>query len=983
MRKALVLIFIVFLGNISVKAVKPISTDISAVDPSPQVGADGKVSPRFFPPLDNQRDLLFNEGWLFHRGDVKGAEASNFDDANWRAVVLPHDWSVEPIPESELEPVDAISPVQGAWLYRDGDDDDFAKVDADLSGWKSTQLPRLMPNFAPKSYLWFRREIEVPAAMAKSGVVIDLGKIDDCDELYVNGRKVGESGVMPKNQPQGNCISASNTERKYRVPASALKPGRNVIAVCVYNDTGSGGFAVEEGENKGNNKVETGFDVVGPFLSTAIGGTRSGYTVGGTGWYRKHFNWKKDDRSATIRFGAVMMNSDVWINGQHLGFWPYGYTSFYYDLTPYLRDGDNVLAVRVRNEGVTSRWYPGSGIYRNVWLTTTSKTHIRPWGVWARTIDATAQHANLEVDVELDGPVSSVVMQVSLIDHEGKVVAWEQAKAMGHKTTVKIGADDPKLWDLENPYLYTAHVEISKNNQSIDSFDQTLGIRTIRFSADKGFELNGKSINMQGGCVHHDNGLIGANAPARAEIRKMEIMKREGYNAVRAAHNPMSSAFYEACDRLGLLVMDEVFDVWSNHKTPDDYGGDGWKKGRANDIENWLRRTRNHPSIVIRSLGNEIGNKHNGDLASVSRDVTALMELARPFDDTRPFTGGTATISENTDYMKLYDVQGYNYREDIALDNHKKFPDWVMIGTESNPSEKQQLNTWNFVQEHSWFTGCFVWSAFEYIGESWSGWVGLQGEEAGWPSYAAGCGLIDITGFPKGGQIYRRVMAGASPIEINVLEPLAVSEKYARKGWSWPNEFPSWDWTGFEDRSLEVKVITHAPEVRLLLNGKEIGTGKTSKDKIDVVFNVPFQSGELIAEGLKNGKVICSTKLSTPGEPAALRLVADRSIITTSDNDLAYVSIEVVDAQGRLVIHGRHAVSVTVMGEGTLAGCGTGDHKDVQSFRNPDNMQTWHGRAMVIVRPSGQPGIIKVKVHSQQFGDTLLEIPVKLVLPDK
>ncbi len=931
------------------------------------------AEPLFFSPLNNARDRLFNDGWLFHRGDVKGADAVAFDDSNWQAVELPHDWSMDPVPKEFYEKLPVLSPLKGKWLYRDGNDDAYAAINANLSDWKSASLPGLMDDFQPKSYRWFRTEIVVPADVAAKGATIELGRIDDCDELFVNGEKIGETGVMPKNQPQGNCIPARDNERNYRVPTSALKPGKNVIAICVYNDAAKGGFLPEN--TKKAKGVMSALEVAGPFLSTAIGGTASGYTVGGTGWYRKHFDWKTGDRQATILFDGVMMNSEVWLNGHLLGFHPYGYTPFYYDLTPYLKDGANTLALRARNEGVTSRWYPGSGIYRNVWLISTGATHIRPWGLWARTISADAKQATLEVDVEVDGPTVGTVAKVSLIGPDGKVAAEGQAALKGAKTTVSLVVKNPQLWNLETPSMYSAHTELVQQDKIVDSFDQAFGIRIIRFTAENGFQLNGKTINLLGGCVHHDNGLIGAVAPARAEIRKIEILKREGYNAVRGSHNPMSTSFYEACDRLGLLMLDEIFDVWTVHKTPQDYGAEAWHEGRAKDIENWLRSTRNHPSIVIRSLGNEIGNRHN-DSSVVVNDLIDLLALARPFDSTRPYTGGTATISDNTDYMKLYDVKGYNYREDVALANHQKFPDWVMIGTESNPGEKAQLATWNFVQENSWFTGCFVWSAFEYIGESWSGWVGLKGEEAGWPSYAAACGLIDITGFPKGGQIYRRVMAGASPIEINVLEPLREGQKYARKGWSWPTEYPSWDWTGFEGKPQQVRVITYAPDVRLKLNGKVVGTGKTSKDHIDVMLQVPYESGDLIAEGLKDGKVICSTKLTTPGKPVALRIVSDRSPITTSDNDLAFVSLEVIDAQGRIVTQDRHPVSITISGNGSLEGCGTGQHQDVYSFKNPEKINTWRGRAIAIVRPNGKPGTITLKAHTAELGDSSLEIPV-------
>jgi len=353
------------------------------------------------------------------------------------------------------------------------------------------------------------------------------------------------------------------------------------------------------------------------------------------------------------------------------------------------------------------------------------------------------------------------------------------------------------------------------------------------------------------------------------------------------------------------------------------------------------------------------------------------LALARPFDNTRPYTGGNASICENREFMMLNDVEGYNYHEDIALAAHKSNPQRVMIFTESKPGENDQLNTWKLVKENPWITGCFVWSACEYIGESWSGWVGLNGENAAWPSYAAACGLIDITGFPKGGQFYRRVMAGASPIEINVLEPLPEGRRYIRNPWSWPNEYPSWGWAGFEGDKLKVKVITHAPAVRLKLNGKVVGTGKTGADGIDVVFDVNYEPGELLAEGLQDGKVVCSTKLISPGKPVALRLVADRPTITTQNNDLAYVSVEVVDAAGRLVMQDRHQLRLSVEGVGALEACGTGYSKDVHSFRNPEGINTWRGRALAIIRPSGTPGAITIKARSETLGTAELKIESK------
>ncbi|MCF7816490.1 MAG: hypothetical protein K9M54_01310, partial [Kiritimatiellales bacterium] len=734
------------------------------------------VAPRFVPPLDTPRNRLFNDGWLFQRGDADGAEVVTFDDASWRPLCLPHDWSVEPIP-STASALPVLEPVPGEWRYTVGDSDEYADIGFDDSGWQKITLPLQIPGTRPKTYYWFRREFLVPPELAGQDVIFNLGCIDDCDEFYVNGEKIGDTGVMPKNQPQGNCMPAFTETRKYTVSARLLKPGKNLLAVCVYNNKGAGGFIASKGREADS------VEVVGPFNRKAIGGTRSGYTVGGTGWYRKHFKVDAADagRHFEICFGGVYMNSDVWINGEHLGFLPYGYTSFYYDLTPHIKPGaENVIAVRVRNEGVTSRWYPGSGIYRNVWLTKTDPAHVRRWGVQILTPEADEKKADVILNTMIDGNFKTGELRIQLIDEQGKTVSEGSTKVTAETTPLTLTVQNPKLWSVDHPYLYTAKVQLVRGKDVIDEVEETFGIRTIAYSVEKGFQLNGKTINMWGGCVHHDNGLLGSAAFDRAEYRKLEIMKQNGYNAVRGSHNPMSDAFYDACDRLGLLVMDEVFDMWDVQKTPQDYGGETFKKWNALDIELWLRRTRNHPSIVIRSLGNEIGNREKSE-DGLYNILAGLKTEVEKWDPTRPVTGGTAQAFDQHKYLGLYDVKGYNYREDKIDANYKIHPEWIVICTESMPSGNAQLNTWNFVNDRPWVTGSFVWSAFEYIGESWSGQVMLNGEEAGWPSYAAACGLIDITGIPKGGQLFRNVINGASDMEILVLEPPPAGRSYQNK----------------------------------------------------------------------------------------------------------------------------------------------------------------------------------------------------------
>ena len=927
---------------------------------------------QFYPPLDSARDQLFIKDWKFHRGNASSAEKTNFNDSDWRTVNLPHDWSVEPVPPADpKEAIKSISVITGEWRFHNDDNDDFAKSDFDDSNWQKVVLPDQSNEFKPKSYRWFRKVIDISPDMLKGDIDFMLGEIVDCDEFYINGKKVGESGLMPKNQPQGECFSAASSSRHYIVPAKDLKPGPNQLAICVYSERKKGGFKINHGKS----------ETVGPFTTESVGMASSGFTVGGTGWYRKHFKVDASDvgKNLEILFGGVYMNSDVWINGHLLGFNPYGYTSFYYDLTPFINaESDNVIAVRVRNEGVTSRWYPGSGIYRNVWLVKTNPTHIRQWGVSVVTPEANVDLGKVIVQTEVDGDRAKAELRVEILDAAGKVVATGTQKVTGEMTPVELSVAQPKLWNPETPDLYSAKVQLCVNGTVTDEVRQNFGIRTIRFTVENGFELNGKSIKMWGGCVHHDNGPLGAAAFARAETRKLEIMKAQGYNAVRATHNPMSDDFYDTCDRIGLLVMDEIFDTWYVHKTTQDYGGEGWEKGRNRDIELWLRRTRNHPSIVIRSLGNEVGLRKESE-ESLAAILQTLIAESKRWDNTRLFTAGNNLRAAGMpEYMKLYDVKGQNYAENVVLDNHAKFPDWVMIGTESSPSAKTLLLDWNMIHDNPWFTGTFVWTALEYIGESNVGWYGLDGENPGWPSYAAAGGLIDIIGYAKGGQLFRNVVSEISPIEINVLEPLPEGRTYKMVNqWTWPMEYPNWSWPGFEGKPVEVRVMSRAPQVRLLLNGQEVGTGTTSKENIDVVFKIPYQPGELVAEGLLEGKVVCRKILNTPGKAVALRLISDRSSITASGNDLAFVTVETVDAKGQLVQTGKHELKLQASGEGTLEACGNGNHKDVYSFRNPQACATWHGRELAILRPTGKAGKITLTVDSSDFPTAQLEIPVR------
>ena len=922
----------------------------------------------FVPPLNTQRDRLFDANWLFHRGDAPGAEQPSFADADWRQLDLPHDWSVEDIPGDAKLP-GTFSPVVGVWKHILGDNDDWAAVELDDSGWVPLTLPTVMPTMPPKSYAWFRRQVVFPAGITDEPFLLCLGRISDCDEVYLNGQLLGKTGVMPKNQPQGMCIAEPSKAREYWVNPSQVRPGNNLVAVCIYKEAGQGGIYADV--------IPAAPEVVGPFTSISPGGTASGYTIGGIGWYRKHFQTGAGDlnRHFEIVFGGAYMNSDVWLNGHHVGFHAYGYTSFCYDLTPYMNPPgcDNVIAMRLDSSGVTSRWYPGSGIYRHVWLGVTDPVHVRRWGVHIQTPVAKPEKGEVDVRVEVQGKVTNQTARIRLLDAAGSCVAQAAAAIHGNAVAARLTILQPALWSTLNPSLYKAEVTLLDGARELDQVVESFGIREIKFSVENGFQLNGQTVKMLGGCIHHDNGLLGAIALERAEIRKVQLLKANGYNALRCSHNTMSDALFNACDRLGILVMDETFDQWYVHKTPQDYGGEVFEKWYAKDIELMLRCNRNHPSIVIWSLGNEIG-KREGDEDMLVAALKKLKHEVHKWDTTRPVTGGNAQSAKFESFMEMFDLKGYNYREPEIASDHAKHPDWISVCAESRP--ENPLETWNFVHDRSWVVGSFVWAAQDYIGESWCGWVGVEGEDIGWPSFTAPCGAIDLCGFPKGQQLYRNVMAGLAEIEILVLEPLAEGQKYKSAGWSWPLEYPNWTWPGLDGKSFQVKVVSRCPEVRLLLNGRLIGQGATAKEKIDVVFEVPYEVGELRAEGWRDGQLVATRVLRSAGKAVALRLTADRAHLSTSRSDLAYVAVEVVDAQGAPVCVPEVTVRYRVSGAGVLEAAGNGNHRDMRSFRQPEG-KTWRGRSLAILRPTGQVGRMTLTVEADGLAGAELDVMVE------
>jgi beta-galactosidase len=917
------------------------------------------------------RDRSFDSDWRFVPADAPGAEAPAFDDSKWRVLDVPHDWSIDDLPPLEKSLVPELSVTVGQWRFQKGDDAAWKVPGFDDNSWQSVTLPDTWEHHsdytADNVYGWFRRHVEIPAECKGKDFDLLLGRIDDVDEAWLNGERIGGTGSFPPD-----FRTAWDVQRRYRVPASLVRgDGSDVLAVRVFDRSGNGGI------------VETGLKSVrvGPFdPGQSEGGPSTGHVVGGTGWYRKQFTLTPAETGKLVaaRFDGVYMNADFWINGHPLGNHPYGYTSFEFDLTPYLKPAgeENVIAVRVRNEGKNSRWYSGSGIYRHTWLTVTDPIHVPTWGVFVTTPEISKEKAVVKISTEVSNASSAgvdAIVRARVLDAKGKTVRTAETKL--HlpanelsKVEQTVEVTSPKLWSPDSPELYSAEIEIAAAGRTLDKTSTLFGIRKIQVDAENGFRLNGQMLKLKGGCMHHDNGPLGSATIDRAEERRVELMKANGFNAIRTSHNPPSPAFLDACDRLGVLVIDEAFDCWNEGKNGQDYHlyFKGWAE---RDIASMVRRDRNHPSVVFWSVGNEIPEQFRAEATQ-----KMLREAVLSHDTTRPITQAICSDwsqgwnwDQSSDVgFKHLDIGGYNYRPEKYESDHARNPQRVMMATESFP--KDFFDYWTLVEKHPYVIGDFVWTAMDYFGESGIGHAMPSNEKETypmpWPWFNAWCGDIDVCGFKKAQSYYRDVVWRRSQIEMAVHTPMPDGVHENVSGWGWPDETRSWTWSGMAGKSLQVAVYSRCNSVRLELNGKVIGEKPVSSaTKLTANFEVPYQPGELRAVGLINGKEVAKTTLKTAGEPKAIRLTADRSTIRADRNDLSYVTVEVVDQNGNLVPTSALPVRFTVSGGGELAATGSSAPNDAASFHVPLR-KTYQGRCLAILRPNGTAGKITLKAEA-------------------
>lgn len=719
-----------------------------------------------------------------------------------------------------------------------------------------------------------------------------------------------------------------------------------------------------------------------PFNPDAISQANGGFTTGGTGWYRKTFVLPATQKGQRIQlqFDGVYMNAEVWVNGQSMGPHPYGYTSFWYDVTDKVKFGSpNLVAVEVKNEGQNSRWYSGSGIYRHVWLTVQGPVHIAQWGTFLSAPQITAASAQVQAETEVVNQ-SSQAAQFTLLTRlrspQGQEVARTETKqtvTAGATATVQqtLAVQTPERWSVDKPALYTAVTEVYQGKQLLDQAETRFGIRTISFDTQNGFRLNGQTMKLKGGCFHHDNGPLGSKAYDRAEERKIELLKASGYNAIRCSHNPPSPALLAACDRLGMLVIDEAFDQWREPKNPYDYNlyFDKWWQ---TDVASMVRRDRNHPSIILWSLGNEIPERSKPEGAKTARQ---LADFIRTLDTSRPITAAVNGLAPDKDpFFATLDVAGYNYaaggdhhQQDVYAQDHARVPNRVMYGAETYPLEA--FDSWMKTLDHPYVVGDFVWTAVDYIGEASIGWLGYWQYQSFYPWNLAFCGDIDICGWKRPQSFYRDALWKENQVSLFVKPPTPSfptnpnKEEWSK--WEWRDVVADWNWPGQENKPLTVEVYSSCEQVELLLNGKSLGTKPTNRStQFTATWTVPYQAGELKAIGRKGTKQVGSAELRTATQPTRLTLAADRTTIKADGQDLSYITVELTDSKGVRNPKAENVLKFQLTGPGTIIGVGNANPISTESYQRPQR-NAWQGRALVVVKSSEQAGKLTLRATAE------------------
>lgn len=738
-----------------------------------------------------------------------------------------------------------------------------------------------------------------------------------------------------------------------------------------------------------------------------------GYLPGGLGWYRKSFKAKDSTKLTYLQFDGVYKNSEVWINGHYLGKRPNGYMSFEYNLTPFLKfnNGDNEILVKVDNsEQPNSRWYSGSGIYRNVWLKTVDKLHVDLWGTFVTTPEVTRDSARIVLELHLKNEypeTKEALVKTTILLKEAEVgvtestftITQNETKSIRQETTVS----SPELWSPNHPQMYTAVSEITVDGKIVDRYTTPFGIRTFDFDLDKGFVLNGEYMKIKGVCLHHDLGPLGAAVNTSAIRRQLQIMKDMGVNGIRTAHNAPAPELLDLCDEMGFIVMDESFDMWHNSKSEYDYANN-WEEWHKTDLEDFIKRDRNHPSVFMWSVGNEIQEQWSDQGVQSFKELKAIV---RQLDTTRPITVGMnppvnmqeADITTQFDASQVHlnpiaasgelDMIGYNYAHQTYEYHQKNFPNTPFIATETTsglqtrgyyefPSDTLKIwpvrwdipfkdgnpdhtvsafdqvrvpwgslheTTWKIIKKHDFLSGMFIWTGFDYIGEP---------TPYEWPSRSSYFGVVDLAGFPK--DVYYMYQSEWTDKDVLHL-------------------FPHWNWN--EGQTVDVwAYYNNADEVELYLNGTSIGIKKKEDDDLHVMWRLPFEPGTLKAVSRKNGATVLEREIKTAGQVDSFKLSADRESLDADGKNLAFITVDLVDSAGNFVATANNQLNFELKGAGEIVGVASGDPTNHESFKG-ETYKALNGKCLVIVQSATTADALELTVSSDGLKSKTITIKTK------
>ncbi|MBV5314396.1 MAG: glycoside hydrolase family 2 protein [Prolixibacteraceae bacterium] len=728
------------------------------------------------------------------------------------------------------------------------------------------------------------------------------------------------------------------------------------------------------------------WSIEGIFRPDNPSGHQGGLLPGGIGWYRKKFSLTDiGGKKYFIVFDGVYKNSTVYINGNELGTRPYGYATFQYDMTPYIHEGENILAVKVDNsKQPDSRWYTGAGIYRHVWLITSSPVSVDQWGTFVTTPNVSTQEATVNVVTTIANDTNekaNLKISSSIVDDSGKEVAIQNqsAKAVTNGKVVlntSLKVISPKLWDVENPNLYRLVTKVYQGKDLKDTYTTTFGIRSIAFKSDSGFYLNGKNVKILGVCNHHDLGSLGSALNDRALQRQLELLKTMGCNAIRCSHNLMAPELLEMCDQMGFLVMDETFDSWYIGKDAAPFGFQNYfKDWHEREITDMVLRDRNHPSVIFWSIGNEIkeqwfpGSTNGGDIA---RELVATI---KKYDTTRFTTSAFNFIrdAEKKGMTAAVDVVGFNYTIDAYDEIRQKHPDWFYLASETTSQFDSRgvyhftLDTivktfpdcqtsafddagggttheeaWLAVKNRAWMSGLYIWTGFDYMGEP------APYEKLAVSSYF---GIFDLCGFPKDSYYFYKSQWTKEPM-VHLL--------------------PHWNWN--DGQMIDVVAYTNCDEVKLYLNNQPFSTKKISETKkLSLRWKVPFEAGTLKAEAYRNGKLVATEIVKTAGDAAKIDLSADRNTIHADGKDLSFITVKITDENGTLVPNADNLVHFELEGEGEIVGVGNGNAMSLEPAKGKER-RAFSGMCQVIIQSAGKAGDIRLRASSLGLPEAIISL---------